>query len=60
MRGLSTMLSHAIYLALSIIVLGSLLVYVADMRIDMDEQTMNTQLSIVVESIKEDVFDLNL
>lgn len=60
MRGLSTMLSHAIYLALGIMVLGALLIYVADIRVGMDEQTMRTQLSIVAESIKDDVFDLYL
>ena len=60
MRGLSTMLSHAIYLALGIMVMGALLIYAADIRVDMDEQTMNTQLSIVAESVKDDVFDLYL
>lgn len=54
------MLSHAIYLALGITVLGALMIYVGDIRVDMDEQTMNSQLSIVAESMRDDIFNLYL
>lgn len=60
MKGVSSLVAHAIYTALSIIVLGSFIVYAATMRNDMNQQTVDAQLSVIAESVKEDVTRLYL
>jgi len=60
MKGASVLISHAIYLLLTIIVLGSLIAYAMSARNDMNEQTVDAQLSVIAESIKGDVVKMSL
>jgi hypothetical protein len=60
MKGASVLISHAIYLLLTIIVLGSLIAYASSARNDMNEQMVDAQLSVIAESIRGDVVKLSL
>ena len=60
MKGISTLVSHAIYVALGIVVMGSFLVFAGNLKTGMDEQSMDSQLSTVAEAVRQDIVKLYL
>ena len=60
MKGVSQIISHALYIGMTILAISFLIIYINGLKSDIDYQTTNSNMNFVSEKIRMKIFDLYL